>query len=119
LLDYRLLEYSRLIPSQYLYKSELGQKGILRYILYQSLPAELFERKKRGFGVPIDQWFRGGLKEYLTDTITEETVKMLPEYDGGKLIGMRDDHINGTADYAALLWMVVNYIEWNRMFLSL
>ncbi len=119
LLDYRLLEYSRLIPSQYLYKSELGQKGILRHILYQSLPAELFERKKRGFGVPIDQWFRGGLKEYLTDTITEETVKMLPEYDGGKLIGMRDDHINGTADYAALLWMVVNYIEWNRMFLSL
>lgn len=119
LLDYRLLEYSRLIPSQYLYKSELGQKGILRHILYQSLPAELFERKKRGFGVPIDQWFRGGLKEYLTDTITEETVKMLPEYDGGKLIGMRDDHINGTADYAALLWMVVNYIEWNWMFLSL
>lgn len=119
LLDYRLLEYSRLIPSQYLYKSELGQKGILRHILYQSLPAELFERKKRGFGVPIDQWFRGGLKEYLIDTVTEETVKMLPEYDGGKLIEMRDDHINGAADYAAFLWMVVNYIEWNRVFLGL
>ena len=116
LLDYRLLEYSRLIPSQFLYKSSLGQKGILRHILYQSLPAELFERKKRGFGVPIDQWFRGGLKEYLTDTITSETVKMLPEYDGAELIKMRDAHINKTADYAALLWMVANFIEWNRMF---
>ena len=116
LLDYRLLEYSRLIPSQFLYKSDLGQKSILRHILYQSLPAELFERKKRGFGVPIDQWFRGGLREYITDTITEETVKMLPEYDGNKLIKMRDDHIKGTVNYAALLWMVVNYIEWNRMF---
>ena len=119
ILDYRLLEYSRLIPSEYLYKGELGQKSILRHILYQTLPSELFERTKRGFGVPIDQWFRGGLKDYLTDTITEETVKMLPEYDGGLLIAMRDDHINGTADYAAFLWMVVNYIEWNRLFNSL
>lgn len=119
LLDYRLLEYSRLIPSKFLYKSELGQKGILRSILYKSLPAELFERKKRGFGVPIDQWFRGGLKEYLTDTITAETVKLLPEYDGSKLIKMRDDHISSAADYAALLWMVANYIEWHRMFNAL
>ena len=66
--------------------------------------------------MPIDQWFRGGLKEYLTDTITSETVKMLPEYDGAELIKMRDAHINKTADYAALLWMVANFIEWNRMF---
>ena len=119
LLDYRLVEYSRLIPSQFLYKSDLGQKGILRSILYQSLPAELFERKKRGFGVPIDQWFRGGLKDYLVDTVTAETIKVIPEYDGEKLIKMRDDHISGAANYSALLWMIISYIEWNRMFETL
>ena len=119
LLDYRLLEYSRLIPSKFLYQGELGQKSILRHILYQTLPAELFERNKRGFGVPINQWFRDGLKEYLTDMITSETVKVLPEYNGSALIKMRDDHIGKAADYAPLLWMVVNYIEWNRMFNAL
>jgi asparagine synthase (glutamine-hydrolysing) len=119
LLDYRLMEYSRIIPSKYLYKNELGQKSILRYILYKSFPSELFERKKRGFGVPIDQWFRGGLKEYIVDTITPDTVKSLPEYDGAKLIQMRDDHISGSVDYAPFLWMVVNYIEWKRLFDSM
>jgi asparagine synthase (glutamine-hydrolysing) len=119
LLDYRVLEYSRQVPSQFLYQSELGQKGILRKILYQELPSELFERNKRGFGVPINQWFRKGLKEYLIDTVTLETVKLIPEYDGEGLIQMRDAHIGGTADYAALLWMVVNYIEWHRLFSSL
>jgi asparagine synthase (glutamine-hydrolysing) len=116
LLDYRLLEYSRMIPTQFLCKEGLGQKSILREILYRSLPYELFERHKRGFGVPINSWFRGGLKEYLTDTVTLDTMKMIPEYDAGALIQMRDDHISGTADYAPLLWMIVNYIEWNRMF---
>ena len=119
LLDYRVLEYSRQVPSQFLYQSELGQKGILRKILYQELPSELFERNKRGFGVPINQWFRKGLKDYLIDTVTLETVKLIPEYDGEGLIQMRDAHINGTADYAVLLWMVVNYIEWHRLFTTL
>ena len=119
LLDYRLVEYSRLIPSQFLYKGELGQKSILRHILYKTLPAELFERKKRGFGVPTDQWFRGGLKDYLVDTVTTETIKVVPEYDGEKLIKMRDDHISGAANYSALLWMIISYIEWNRMFETL
>ena len=119
LLDYRLLEYSRLIPTQFICKEGMGQKSILREILYRSLPAELFERHKRGFGVPINSWFRGGLKEYLTDTVTFDTMKMIPEYDAGELIKMRDDHLNGTADYAPLLWMIVNYIEWNRMFVAL
>ncbi|MBQ6067977.1 MAG: hypothetical protein IJK84_00600 [Bacteroidales bacterium] len=119
LLDYRLLEYTRMIPSEYLYQSELGQKGILRHILYQTLPRELFERKKRGFGVPIDQWFRGGLKDYLIDTLSEQNSKLLPEYDSVKLLQMRDAHISGSADYAAFLWMVVNYIEWHRQFSTL
>lgn len=118
LLDYHLLEYSRIIPSDFLYKGELGQKSVLRYILYKSLPSELFERKKRGFGVPISQWFREGLKDYIIDTINTYTVKIIPEYDGEKLIKMRDDHIKAVADYAPFLWMVANYVEWFRLFES-
>ena len=119
LLDYRLLEYSRLIPTDILYRADLGQKSILRHILYRGLPSELFQRQKRGFGVPINQWFRNGLKSYITDTITSETLKSIPEYDSDKLLIMRDNHINGTADYAPLLWMIANYIEWHRLFKSL
>lgn len=116
LLDYRLLEYSRIIPSEILYKPEIGQKSILREILYREVPQELFMRHKRGFGVPINAWFRDGLKEYLVDTLNADTAQLLPEYDSAKLLQMRDSHINATADYAPFLWMVVNYIEWHRLF---
>ncbi len=116
LLDYRLLEYSRIIPSTILYKPEMGQKSILRQLLYREVPQELFMRHKRGFGVPINNWFRSGLKDYLIDTITPTNAKLLPEYDASELLQMRDSHISATADYAPFLWLVVNYIEWYKLF---
>lgn len=119
LLDYRLLEYSRIIPSTILYKPEMGQKSILRQLLYRETPQELFMRHKRGFGVPINSWFRGGLKDYLIDTVTPGTAKLLPEYDATRLLQMRDSHISAAADYAPFLWMVVNYIEWHKLFQKL
>ena len=95
LLDYRLVEYSRLLPLNYCYTKEMGQKRILRDLLYQQLPRELFERKKRGFGVPIGTWFRGPLKGYLLDMLNERTVSLLPDFDGNKLLQIRDRHIAG------------------------
>ena len=83
------------------------------------MPSELFEQKKQGFGVPIGQWMRNGvLKDYLIDMLNEETVKLLPDYDGAKLLQIRDRHIAGTEDQTTLMWLCVNYIAWYRLFKS-
>lgn len=118
LLDYRLVEYSKILPTDILYLPEMGQKSILRKLLYRDVPQQLFERHKRGFGVPINAWFREGLKDYIIDTINADTAKLLPEYDAAKLVQMRDDHLSGSADYAPFLWMVANYVAWHRIFTS-
>lgn len=118
LLDYRLVEYSKILPTDILYRPEMGQKSILRQLLYRDVPQQLFERHKRGFGVPINAWFRDGLKDFIIDTINPDTAKLLPEYDAAKLIQMRDAHLSGTADYAPFLWMVANYVAWHRIFTS-
>lgn len=119
LLDYRLVEYSRLLPLQYCYSKEMRQKRILRELLYRRMPREVFERKKQGFGVPIGQWMRNGvLKDYLIDMLNEETVKLLPDYDGVKLLRIRNRHIAGTEDQTILMWLCVNYIAWYRLFKS-
>lgn len=81
------------------------------------MPRELFERKKQGFGVPIGQWMRNGvLKDYLIDMLNEETVKLLPDYDGEELLRIRDRHIAGTEEQTRLMWLCVNYIAWVKMF---
>ncbi len=116
LLDYRIAEYTRLLPIDYCYTPVVGQKRVLRDLLCKELPRELFERKKRGFGVPVGQWFREELKDYLVDVLNENTVSLLPDFDGKKLIRVRDRHIEGKEDQTTLLWLCVNYIAWYNLF---
>jgi len=116
LVDYRIVEYSRQLPIEYCYTSELGQKRILRDLLYRELPRELFERKKRGFGVPVGEWMRGPLKDYLQDMLNAETVKLLPDFDANQLLRLRDRHIAGIEDQTTLLWLCINYIAWYKLF---
>lgn len=117
MLDYRIVEFTRQLPLEYCYNEEMGQKRILRELLYKRIPKEIFERKKRGFGVPIGQWMQNGvLKDYLTDMLNEPTVGLLPDYDGEKLLRIRDRHIAGKENQETLMWLCVNYIAWVKMF---
>lgn len=116
MLDYRVMEYSRLLPIEYCYQKQIGQKRILRDILYKDIPRELFERKKRGFGVPTSRWFRNELKGYLCDLLNENTVHLLPDFDGAELLKLRDRHIAGQEEQGTLLWLCTNYIAWYNLF---
>lgn len=116
LLDYRLVEFSRLLPIEYCYTKDVGQKRILRDLLYREFPRALFERRKQGFGVPIGDWFRGPLKDYLTDMVNEETIRLLPDFDAERLLEMRNRHIAGLENQTTLLWLCCNYVAWYRLF---
>ena len=117
MLDYRIAEYTRLLPIEYCYTPENGQKRILRDLLYGQIPREVFKRKKQGFGVPIGQWMQSGaLKDYLVDMLNEKTVGLLPDYDGKELIQIRNRHIAGKEDQTTLMWLCVNYIAWLKLF---
>ncbi len=116
MLDYRVMEYSRLLPLEYCYDKQIGQKRILRDILYKDIPRELFERKKRGFGVPTSRWFRKELKGYLCDLLNENTVNVLPDFDAEELLKLRDRHIEGKEEQGTLLWLCTNYIAWYNLF---
>ena len=119
MLDYRVFEYSRLLPIEYCYTKQHGQKRMLRDMLYKEIDPQLFERPKRGFGVPIGDWFRGELKDLLLSVLNEKTVSEIPCFDPVQLIAVRDRHIAGTEDQTTLLWLCFNYLQWLEMFKSL
>ncbi len=116
MLDYRIVEYSRLLPIDYCYKKQTGQKRILRELLSKEIDINLFNRKKQGFGVPIGVWFKKELREVLCDTLNEQSTHLLPDFDAVELIKVRDRHINGTENQSTLLWHCYNYLCWLRIF---
>lgn len=74
LLDHRVVEFALALPLEY--KLQGGQpKWPLRQILYRHVPREMMERPKMGFGVPIDHWLQGPLRNWADDLLNEDRLK--------------------------------------------
>jgi len=73
LLDHRLVEFMAAVPARF----KLGRSGsklLLRRMLRGTLPDEVIDRPKMGFGVPLASWLRNGFREVMVDTLTSPTV---------------------------------------------
>src|SRR6202162_5915495 len=66
LLDHVLAEYAAELPHAWKIRNGKGKQIFLK-AMGNRLPRELVERPKQGFGVPIAQWFRGSLREFVRD----------------------------------------------------
>lgn len=119
IMDYRIAEYSRLIPFEYMYTPTLKLKSILKSILFDMVPEKMFNREKQGFMPPTNDWFRGSLKSKLLDVITERNVReLLPELDVERFISLRDEFMSGRDMDARRFWAVYTYINWYKKYMK-
>ena len=116
LLDYRIVEYSRLIPIDY-HIGKYGLKTILKNILYEYVPKKMLDRPKTGFVPPIKDWFRGELKTELCDIVTLENIRsFLPEINEKRVITLRDLLIKGEYDNSRMFFTIYTYIKWYKKY---
>ena len=74
LLDYRIVEFSLNLSSSLKYRNG-ESKYLLKKLLYQHIPQELFNRPKWGFGIPLGKWLRGGLRNYMHDLLSDSSLR--------------------------------------------
>ena len=118
IMDYRVAEYSRLLPYEYL-NGRYGLKSILKDILYEMVPRKMLERPKRGFIPPTKDWFRGILKEEMMDVVSAENISLLlPELDAERVGVLQDSFLNGRIENSRLFFTVYTYIKWFQKYQS-
>ncbi len=111
LLDYRVVEFAASLPTDMkLYRG--CTKWILRQILYKYLPKELIERPKMGFGVPVDAWLRGPLKEWAEDLLNENRLLKEGFLNPEPIRALWKDHLSGRRNWHHQLWNVLMFESW-------
>ena len=114
-LDYRLIEYARKLPIFYRYGNGIKKK-ILKDILKEYIPEEVFNQPKRGFAVPIGSWIRNELKEEFITNLSDGFLNQVPNLNVKKFKKMYSDHLEGKHDYASYIWRVYVLSKWYQEF---
>ena len=104
-LDTQLVEFaSRLAPS--LKVRGLSLKRVLKRAVSDLLPKEILSRPKRGFGVPLDRWFREDLAQY-TQSMLGSGARVRGHLNGAALDDLLAEHEKGAARHGHALWTLL------------
>jgi asparagine synthase (glutamine-hydrolysing) len=113
LLDHRVVEFSWSLPPDQLIFDRRGKQP-LRAVLERRLPKELFDRPKKGFGVPIGAWLRGPLREWAGDLLVANAIKEHGFFRPEFITKCWDEHQSGRRNWQHALWAVVQFQAWHR-----
>jgi asparagine synthase (glutamine-hydrolysing) len=117
LLDHRVVEYTSIMPDALKVRNGTG-KYILKKLLARYLPVSLFERPKMGFGVPLDQWFRGELKPLLLDYLSPARLKREGLFNEDMVEKKIGEHLRKEANHQYRLWSLLSWEMWKERWLA-
>jgi asparagine synthase (glutamine-hydrolysing) len=110
-LDHRLVEQSWHLPASAKLRGNTS-KWLLRQILYRHVPQSLIERPKMGFGVPIDHWLRGPLKQWADDLLDPCTIRAQGYLREEPITRAWTEHRSGRRNHQYALWTVLMFQAW-------
>ncbi len=117
-LDHRFLEFAATIPSDLKLKDGRIGKYILKKAVEPYLPEDVIYRKKMGFGVPIDHWFRNELKDMVRDVLLSQKAISRGYFRSGYVEEMLDRHQQGGETWQYLIWNLLMLEYWHLMFID-
>ncbi|MFO1002417.1 MAG: asparagine synthase (glutamine-hydrolyzing) [Planctomycetaceae bacterium] len=117
MLDHKVVELAARMPIEV--KQTMQQsKKVLVETFKDLIPPDIQTRKKMGFGVPIDHWFRAELKPMLYDVLLSERCLSRGLLNPLAVKTLVDEHVSGTMDHAYRLWNLLCLELWQRMILD-
>lgn len=112
MLDHRVVEFAWRLPMDLKFRDG-ASKWVLRQVLYRHVPRQLIERPKMGFGIPLDHWLRGPLREWAEALLAPERLRA----EGLRtepILRAWQEHLTGVRDRQYALWNVLSYLSWKQ-----
>jgi asparagine synthase (glutamine-hydrolysing) len=113
LLNNDFVEYATHLPLDMKLRG-LQSKFLLKRALRGLLPASILKRPKKGFGIPIAEWFRGPLKEQMLSVLSPERIAREGYFDAAVVARLIRDHLEGSRDNRKQLWTLFAFEMWHE-----
>jgi len=117
-LDHRIVEFSKQLPLSYKIDANHTGKAILRNILFKYHPAELFDRPKQGFSIPIFNWFSKSLDEYFNIYLSKEALSKTNLLDSDVVLTEMKRYTYNKErgrDYnIEKMWRILSFMMWKE-----
>lgn len=115
LLDHELVELAASLPSDVLVRGR-QTKWVLKEVARRHLPAEIVDRPKVGFRVPLDVWFRGHLRDLARDSLLASDSFVGTVMDRRAVTELLDGHDSGRRDESVRIWTLLALEQWHDVF---
>ncbi|MFE6861292.1 asparagine synthase (glutamine-hydrolyzing) [Nocardia sp. NPDC057668] len=112
-LDHRVAELAFRLPSNVKVRNG-ATKWIVKELARRHLPAELVDRPKVGFKVPLDAWFRGHLHDMAHDLLTDPSSFVGSTFDRTAVRRLLAAHASGGRDEQPRIWTLLSLEVWHR-----
>jgi asparagine synthase (glutamine-hydrolysing) len=117
LLNNDFVEYATRLPLDMKLRG-LRSKFLFKRALRGLLPDSILNRPKKGFGIPVANWFRGPLKEQMLSVLSPERVARKGFFDPAAVAALVGDHLSGRRDNRKQLWTLFVFELWHDGYLS-
>jgi asparagine synthase (glutamine-hydrolysing) len=110
-LDHRLVEFAWQLPLDMKIRNGVG-KHVLRQVLYKHVPKALIERPKMGFGIPLDSWLRGPLRDWAEALLDERRLEKEGFFRASPVRQKWNEHLSGRRNWAYHIWDILMFQAW-------
>jgi asparagine synthase (glutamine-hydrolysing) len=113
LLDHVLMEHVARMPARMKMRNG-SAKWVLKETMRDALPAEILNRRKMGFGVPLAGWFRKELRDFSRDVLLDSRARQRGILRTAAVEGLLAAHQEGSRDFSSELWSLICFELWCR-----
>jgi asparagine synthase (glutamine-hydrolysing) len=117
LLDHKLIEFVSKVPAS-LKLAGTETKHLLKRVARDLIPAEILDRPKQGFGIPLEEWINDQLRDQIRDTLREPRTRQRGYLNSNYVDLILDEHHKGRRDHSFNLWGLLILELWHRRYID-
>ena len=112
-LDPRIVDFAAALPDKFKLNGRTS-KYVLRRLMADKLPAHVLHRSKMGFDIPVHDWFRGPLRQFLLDTVSRDAVEASGLFRWPAVEGLIQRHLERRENAGYQLWGLMVLLMWMK-----